>query len=226
MARQSQHPPAASARASKSASAGAVVSRMPSAPTALTATNPIATAYFRAAEEEEGPTAEGTPPGAPEHASHGDMADVSVPRDDISASIDAVIELLAEAGVTSERPRALLEAADGGARAVRLPLLRRLMEFLLHRDQTAYLTRRRELAFLANTLQAGCSVQSRPFTPEEASDAAACVCNLGLESLGTVLPDTFLVEQDLVAVFESGWSVLHRDVSLFVADQLMTTVGD
>ena len=55
------------------------------------------------------------------------------------------------------------------------------MEFVLHHDETAYLTRSRELAFLANTLLAGSSVQSRPFTPQEASDAAACICNLGLE---------------------------------------------
>jgi hypothetical protein len=31
------------------------------------------------------------------------------------------------------------------------------MEFVLHHDQTAYLTRSRELAFLANTLHAGSS---------------------------------------------------------------------
>jgi len=209
-----------------------------------TAMNAIATAYFRAAEEEEDTTAAGTSPGMPERASDRDAAIVSVPGDDISASIDAVIELLAEAGVMPERPRALLEAADGDPRIVRLPLLRRLMEFLLHHNQTAYLTRSRELAFVANTLQAGCSVQSRPFTPEEASDAAACICNLGLEcwpaswssatshdassprELGaTIPPDTFLEEHDLVAVFEVGWSVLHRDVSLFVADQLMSTLA-
>ena len=77
------------------------------------------------------------------------------------------MELLAEAGVMPERPRALLEAADEDPRAAKLPLLRRLMEFVLHHDETAYLTRSRELAFLANTLLAGSSVQSRPFTPRK-----------------------------------------------------------
>src|SRR4029453_14545787 len=105
--------------------------------------------------------------------------------------VGAVTELLAEAGARPERPRALLEAADEDPRATRLrqgyggqaklPLLKRLMEFVLHHDETAYLTRSRELAFLANTLLAGASVQSRPVTPQEASDAAACICNLGLE---------------------------------------------
>ena len=130
------------------------------------------------------------------------------------------------------------------------------MEFVLHQDETAYLTRNRELAFLGNTLLAGSSIQSRPFTPGEASDAAACICNLGLECwpavwagstspgassprelVGPALrarltpdtampPDAFLVDHDLVAAFEVGWSVLYRDVSVFVADQLMSTLAD
>jgi hypothetical protein len=29
-----------------------------------------------------------------------------------------------------------------------------------------------------------------------------------------------------VTAFEVGWSVLYRDVSLFVADQLMSTLAD
>jgi len=231
--------------------------RAASAPTAPIATNPIATAYFRAAEEEADTSPEGTSAGAPETAPHHDAADVSAPAfakasarqgrgdDDIPTSIDAVIELLAEAGVMPERPRALLEAADEDPRAARLPLLRRLMEFVLHHDETAYLARSRDLAFLANTLLAGSSVQSRPFTPREASDAAACICNLGLEcwpavwpgatsqgassprELDTAMPpNAFLVDHDLVTAFEVGWSVLYRDVSLFVADQLMSTVAD
>ena len=98
------------------------------------------------------------------------------------------------------------------------------MQFTLLHDEIAYLTRSRELAFLANTLLAGSSVQSRPFTPQEASDAAACICNLGLESSDP--PEAFLVKHDLVSAFEAGWTVLYRDVSLFVADQLMATLAD
>ena len=215
--------------------------RAASAPTAPIATNPIATAYFRAAEEEADTSTEGTSAGAAERA-----PDVSARGDDdIPTSIDAVIELLVEAGVMPERPRALLEAADEDPRAARLPLLRRLMEFVLHHDETAYLTRSRELAFLANTLLAGSSVQSRPFTPREASDAAACICNVGLEywparwpgataqgassprELDTAMPpNAFLVDHDLVTAFEVGWSALYKDVSLFVADQLMSTLAD
>ena len=249
MARQPQHTPhtpRASAWASMSASAAASASRAASAPTAPIAINPIATAYFRAAEEQADTTPEDTSAGAPESAPHHDATDVSARGDDdIPTSIDAVIELLAEAGVMPERPRALLEAADEDPRATKLPLLKRLMEFVLHHDETAYLTRSRELAFLANTLLAGSSVQSRPFTPQEASDAAACICNLGLEcwparwpgatsqgassprELDTAMPpNAFLVDHDLVTAFEVGWSVLYQDVSLFVADQLVSTLAD
>ncbi|HEY7190915.1 MAG TPA: DUF6178 family protein, partial [Vicinamibacterales bacterium] len=252
MARQPQHTPHApnaSARASMPAS------REASSPTAPTAINPIATAYFRVTEEEADTAREGKSARAPEAPDNG-SADVSASGDDdIPTSIDAVIELLVEAGllrqgyggqgVIGERPRALLGAADEDPRAARLTLLRRLMAFVLHHDENAYLTRNREHAFLANTLLAGCSVQSRPFTPREASDAAACICNLGLEcwpagwpgatspdassprELDTAPPpDAFLVDHDLVTAFEVGWSALYQEVSLFAADQLMSTLAD
>src|SRR4029077_5669392 len=118
----------------------------PHTPTAPIAVNPIATAYFRAAEEEAPAFAK---PSA--WQGRGD--------DDIPTSIDAVIELLAEAGVMPERPRALLGAAPEDPRATNLPLLKRLMAFLLDHDRNAYHTRSRELGFLANTLLAGSAVQ-------------------------------------------------------------------
>ena len=107
----------------------------------------------------------------------------------VPESIAAVIDLLTEAGMMPERPRALLAAADADPQAARLTRLRQLMEHARDRNETAYFARNRELAFLANTLLAGCSVQSRPFTPQEASDAAASICNLGLEYWPA--PDTF-----------------------------------
>ena len=102
------------------------------------------------------------------------------------------------------------------------------MKSALHHDETTYLTRIRELAFLANTLAAGATVRSRPFTPQEASDAAACICNLGLECWADtpMPPNALLVDHDLVTAFEVGWSVLYQDVSLFVADQLVSTLAD
>jgi hypothetical protein len=181
-------------------------------------------------------------PSAATHASN-----VDTPA--ASESHDAVVELLIEAGVLPERPRALIAAPDD-PQSARLACLRRLMAYVRDADMTAYVGRSRELAFLGNTLLAGCSVQSRPFTPQEASDAAAATCNLGLECWparwhgaaspgasshspeasapklpGTLPPDSFLIEHDLVTAFEVGWSVLHHDVSLFVVEQLIALLA-
>jgi hypothetical protein len=182
-------------------------------PNATRAANPIVTAYFRAADDRLPTT-------------HPDATDAA-------ESLDAILELLAEAGMVSERPRALLAAADGPD-AARLTSLRRLMAYVRDHDDAAYLERGRDLAFLANVLLAGCSIQSRPFTPQEASDAAAATCNLGLEHWSrhqagppdAILPDSFLVEHDLIAAFESGWALLHHDVSLPAAEQLNSMLAD
>ena len=169
--------------------------------------NPIVKAYFRAVEQAPESSVETAPPQEPE-------------------SLEAVMELLAEAGVLPERPRALLKAADAESQTAGLACLRRLMAHLRDTDETACFTRSRELAFLANTFLAGCSVQSRAFTPQEASDAAAGICNLGLEYWPAVPPDSWLIDHDLVTAFEVGWSVLHQEVSLFAADQLISTLAN
>jgi hypothetical protein len=115
------------------------------------------------------------------------------------------------------------------ARAPRLDQIRARLEFALDQDQAAYLARNEELAYLANTLMAGCSIQARPFTAQEASDAAAAVCNLGLENwpphwlpaYATAPLISFLVDHDLVSVFQVGWRVLHDDVGMYAAKQLI-----
>lgn len=104
--------------------------------------------------------------------------------------------------------------------------IRALMPVVPNHEDAASIARSRELAFLANVLLVGCSVQSRPFTLQEASDAATCICNLGLEGVpdAKLLPDALLEDLNLVMAFEIGWSLLHQDVSLFVADQLISTL--
>jgi hypothetical protein len=94
------------------------------------------------------------------------------------------------------------------------------------------------LAFLANALMAGCSVQARPFTPREASDAARATCNLGRElwssrraeeeaaeaagaaSSALARLDPVASDEDQLAAFHAGWAALH-DASLFVARHLV-----
>jgi hypothetical protein len=79
---------------------------------------------------------------------------------------------------------------------------------------------RAELAYLANVIVAGCAIQARPFTPHEASAAAAAVCNLGLETW----PQHW-TPPDLIAAFQVGWATLHRDVSMYVAERLIEVIA-
>lgn len=189
------------------------MARQPRTSRATITHNPIAAAYFRAVEEEQEQRPTEVAAAAP----------LESEVDDIPASIDAVIELLVEAGVMPERPRALLAAGPAGTSTPRLLLLKQMLESQRYRDDSAYLTRSRELAFLANILLAGSSIQSRAFTPAEASDAAACICNLGLERIAA---KPSLETVDLMAAFEKGWSVLYEEVSLFVTDQLISMLAN
>jgi Family of unknown function (DUF6178) len=196
--------------------------------------NPVARAYFRAiewtaaAEANSGvrrlPAASGAPP-APE-----DAAD----------AVAAVVDALLEAGVLTPQPRALLEGPGG--HPPRLARIHAHMQFTRDCDHAAYSMRSQELAYLANTIAAGCSIQARPFTVQEASDAAVAVCNLGLENwpphwlpatarrgfsvvdAGTALPGDFLVGHDLVSVFQVGWTVLHDEVCMYAGERLLTVL--
>ena len=164
-----------------------------------TSVNPVVAAYFRDADEAFTEAADG--PQAP----------------------DAVLLTLAEAGMVPERPRALLEGAQ--PQSARLHHIRTLMDYVRHADDAVYVARSRELAFLANTLVAGCSIQSRSLTPQEASDVAVGTCNLGLERWPAP-PDAFLMDHDLVDAFEVGWAVLHDEVCMFVARRLIAALSD
>jgi hypothetical protein len=186
-------------------------------PSMETKTNPIAAAYFRAADDSAA---------SPDHdASRLSRRHLEPPSTgaSVAEALDAIAGLLTEAGLVPERPRALLEGA--APQPSHLARLRPLMEYVRDTDDNAYFTRSREMAFLANTLMAGCSVQSRPFTAQEASDAVAAICNLGLEHWPTV-PEAFPVDHDLVMAFEVGWAVLHEDVSMFAAEHLIVTLTD
>lgn len=187
--------------------------------------NPIVTAYFRAVDEEpDAPSEVASAMQPPQSAAQ--LPSVTS-ADDVPSmeSLDAVMEILIQAGVMPERPRALIASGEADPSAQRFTHLRRLMSFVHNTDAATYFTRTRELAFLANALVAGCAVQSRPFTPQEASDAAAGICNLGLEH-EAIEQDSWLIDHDLVSAFEVGWSVLHRDVCMFVADALINTIKE
>jgi hypothetical protein len=142
----------------------------------------------------------------------------------------AVIDVLRDAGVLAAQPRALLEAPAGHASPFNS--IQTHMRLASDIDAVAYARRCDEFSYLANTLIAGCSLQSRPFTAHEASEAAMAVCNLGLENWPRQwLPgrirefgDRFLVDHDLIEVFQVGWTVLHDDVCVYVAERLIAVL--
>ena len=219
----------------------------PGSATMLSA-NPLARAYFRTLRErdqkDEG--MEANVHSEPEllasrspalTTTGGECSDALPASVDIAEATAAVRDVLLEAGVLEQAPRALLGGSEG--HTPRLGRIQAHMQFVLDRDQAVYSARNEELAYLANTLMAGCAIQSRPFTAQEASDAAAAVCNLGLENWGleksglengpsqwlpanaASLPDSFLMDHDLVSVFQVGWAVLHTGVSMYAAEQLI-----
>jgi hypothetical protein len=196
--------------------------------------SPVARAYFRAIEWTMAADASG---GSSRLAAASGAWPVAK---DSADAVAAVVEVLLEAGVLTQPPRALLDGPRG--HAPRHARIQAHMQFACDCDHAAYSMRSQEVAYLANTIVAGCSIQARPFTVQEASDAVVAVCNLGLENwpphwlpakarrgssvveAATALPDDFLVGHDLVGVFQVGWTVLHDDVSMYAAERLITVL--
>jgi hypothetical protein len=198
--------------------------------------NPLVAAYFRAATDTIESENDAVP-NLPRRGLEPPAALAGVPE--ALEAVVAMLDMLSRAGLVPQPPRTLLEGTHSQPSG--LALIRTLIEYVRDNDDTLYLTRSHELAFLANTLVAGCSIQSRSFTPQEASDAAVGICNLGLEhwparwpdshatseaDLDVGLPDTFLIDHNLVSAFEVGWAVLHEDVCMFAAQQLLFALSD
>jgi hypothetical protein len=189
--------------------------------------NSLARAYFRDIGETRAADAGGAS-SEPTLLAAGSEAATNPPiPEDSAEAVAAVLEILTDAGILTQPPRALLGGSE--APAARLGHIRASLEFAFEQDQAAYSARNEELAYLANTLIAGCSIQGRPFTAQEASDAAIAICNLGLENWPphwlpantTAPPISFLIDHDLVSVFQVGWTVLHCEVGMLAAEQLI-----
>ncbi len=174
--------------------------------------NAVARAYLRSLDET-------TAPESKEPA----------PSEDSLQAAAALVDVLLEAGIIAQQPRALLNGSpdETSDKKGALRLVRAQMQFVFDSDHAAYAKRSEELTYVANTIMAGCALQGRPFTAQEARDAAAAVCNLGLENWPPLwtpaksLPDDFLVNHDLVTVFQVGWTVLHKDVGMYAAERLI-----
>lgn len=142
-----------------------------------------------------------------------------------AADVAAVIDVLREAGAVHAAPRALLRGDAGAGTADAAGPLARITGFLeaaRERDPSAYLVHMEAFAFLSNVLMAGGVVQGRAFTAREAADAAAAVCNLGLEYAAD---EDLSAPNDVVACFERGWAALHRDVVMLAAERVLDALA-
>jgi hypothetical protein len=190
----------------------------------MPARDAVTRAYFRDVEAAAATTrdAESLPP-----IRDGDAE--SAPQATADAVI-AMVELLRDAGVLPRDAHALLEAPrESTSRSA--ARIRTQLEVTHERDPRAFALRNTELAYLANVVATGATIQSRPVGPEEASEAVMAVCNLGLEmwppcwQSSKVRPDEFLIHHDLVRVFQVGWTVLHEDVCMYAADRLASALA-
>lgn len=163
------------------------------------APSPIARAYFRTIESTATTEAD-----ARHEALQGLIE--SSPAGPSTLEASGVVDVLRDAGVLGTQPRALLGAADSETS--------RLSWIEAH--VASHPASAEELAYLANAIVAGCSIQGRAFTAQESGDGALAICNLGLENWPPHWSDP-----DLVTAFQVGWTVLHRDVGLYVAQHLI-----
>ena len=168
--------------------------------------NPIAAAWIRRADVHSGDD-------APEPMEAPWLLSAAEPFAEVA-------RVLATYDLMPQHPRALIGA--GGASDPGSLLV--LMEYLRERHPDVCLARAQELAFAANALVAGCRLQSRSFTPREASEAAAATCSLGLRRQPASPGVDYLVGHDLIGTFEDGWAALHREVSLFVGEGLLAAL--
>jgi hypothetical protein len=171
-------------------------------PGAVPPPNPLARAYFRAVDSSPA------------------LDERDAPKTETD---NDVMELLTEAGVGPQQaPQGLLTGAHDESSG-RLADMHRYLRIVFERNPVVYEERLAELAYLANVLIAGCSIQSRPFTAKEASEAAAAVCNLGLAK--SPLPEDRLAGHDLIGIFQIGWTALHEEVGMYAARTLIDVAG-
>ena len=124
--------------------------------------------------------------------------------------------LLSEAGIVEPAARPLLAA--GPARDE--PAMSRAMRRLAQEDPACFDARSEEIAYLANVLAAGHSIEGRRLRPGEAVRLAITTCSLGLElavagaRTGGVDPDSALVQalraRPADVLFRVAWAHLHH----------------
>ena len=127
--------------------------------------------------------------------------------------------------VTPEHARAFLDASRrfsfmaeprGGEASPHAP---QALQLSTEAAEATWVEREQEFAFIANALVAGCSILGRPFARREAIDAVTATCNLGIAHWPTHWAPAS--EHRVTTLFQAGWTLLHRDVSMVAAAQLL-----
>ena len=128
--------------------------------------------------------------------------------------------------VTPERARAFLQAArrvslaEEPQRDERFrPQSDQALQLSTDAADAGWVEREREFAFIANALVAGCSIVGRSFERQEASDAVSATCNLGIAHWPVRWAPA--PAHTLTTVFQVGWTVLHREVSMAASARLL-----
>jgi hypothetical protein len=160
-----------------------------------TAHDPVTRGYFRdlARAREAAPSAE-----SDHHAERGVRAATASGRSPLA-------RVLVEAGVVEPVAPPLLLGT--GAGCSREPLLVRAMRALAEIDTTAFAARSEEIAYLANVLVAGASIEGRRYRPAEAVHLAIEVCSRGL-AISSKQGDAVAIlrEHPAEGLFRLGWS--------------------
>jgi hypothetical protein len=176
--------------------------------------DPISKAYFRSLR----------PPAARLRGT----GEASAAQTDNARTAAPLVDLLREAEVLpSARARALLEASGARAHGEGEGMLRQAMRRLAERAADEHAQRMAELAFLANVLQAGCSVGGRGLRPAEAASAAVAVCNLALEYQVKREGKTAAaaLAQGADKLFRIGWRLLAQEVADPAAQELQAMLA-
>ena len=128
--------------------------------------------------------------------------------------------------VSPERARAFLEAARHVSLAEEPqragwfePQSNQALQLSTDSADAEWVEREQEFAFIANALVAGCSILGRSFERQEGSDAVTATCNLGIAHWPVRWAPA--PAHTLTTVFQVGWRVLHRDVSMAASARLL-----
>ncbi len=143
-----------------------------------------------------------------------------------AARAAGLVEILRSAEVLPPSETRLLLQGDSDASSVEEGgVFTQAMRELRARTIALHGQRMQELAYLANALGAGCSIEGRALRPMEAAHATVATCNLGMERLlqdetGQDAPISLLRRTGADKLFRVGWRVLAQDVALAAAHAL------